>query len=127
MNNGDDSNFIVNGSLSGTLVGTYRGDGTTTLSFDPDNDFKSGEEVEVTLTTGLSAIGGASLDRAFVYRFRAAVTDTGSRANFVSAGTVGVRDEPSSVTAGDWDGDGDLDLAVVNWLSDNVTVLENGP
>jgi len=40
---------------------------------------------------------------------------------------VMVRNEPSSITAGDWDGDGDLDLAVVNSFTDNVTVLHNGP
>jgi predicted nucleotidyltransferase len=125
MNTGDDSNFAVNGSLTGKLVGTYSGGGTTTLSFDPDNDFKSGEEVEVTLTTDLTSTGGASLDPAFVYRFRVAVTETGSNANFVLADTVRVRDEPSSVTAGDWDRDGDLDLAVVNSFTDNVTVLLN--
>jgi len=125
MNTGDGSNFVVDGSLSGKLVGTYSGGATTTLGFNPDNDFKSGEEIEVTLTSGLTSIAAASLDPAFVYRFRAAVTDTGSNANFVSAGTVMVRNEPSSITAGDWDGDGDLDLAVVNSFTDNVTVLLN--
>jgi len=125
MTQGDASNFVVDGSLSGKLAGIYSGGGTTTLSFDPDNEFKSGEQVEVTLTTGLTTTRGASLDAAFVYRLRAAVTDTGSNANFVSAGTVMVRNEPSSITAGDWDGDGDLDLAVVNSFTDNVTVFLN--
>ena len=127
MTQGDASNFVVDGSLSGKLAGIYSGGGTTTLSFDPDNELKSGEQVEITLTTGLTTTRGASLDAAFVYRFRAAVTDTGSNANFVSAGTVMVRNEPSSITAGDWNGDGDLDLAVVNSFTDNVTVLRNGP
>jgi len=125
MNQGDASNFLVDGSLNGKLAGIYSGGGTTTLSFDPDNEFKSGEQVEVTLTTGLTTTRGASLDAAFVYRFRAAATDTGSNANFVSADTVMVRNEPSSITAGDWDGDGDLDLAVVNSFTDNVMVLLN--
>ena len=32
-------------------------------------------------------------------------------------------ERPSSVAIGDLDGDGDLDLAVANWYSDNVSVL----
>ena len=32
---------------------------------------------------------------------------------------------PWSVTAGDWNGDGKLDLAVPNYFNDNVSILLN--
>ncbi len=33
--------------------------------------------------------------------------------------------EPSELTVGDWDGDGDLDIGVANSLSNNISVLIN--
>ncbi|NIS61433.1 MAG: hypothetical protein GTO13_12260 [Proteobacteria bacterium] len=123
MNAANGSTFPVEGFLSSKLTGTYRGAGTDTLTFDPGSDFKPGEEVEVTLTTGLTSTGGASLDAPFVYRFRAAVA--GGNATFVSIGTPLVDGNPSSITSSDLDGDGDVDLAVANSSTLDVSVLLN--
>ena len=35
-------------------------------------------------------------------------------------------DTPFGITLADFDGDGDLDIATANWLSNNVTVIING-
>jgi hypothetical protein len=37
----------------------------------------------------------------------------------------GAGDEPWSVFSADFDSDGDFDLAVANWFSDNVSILSN--
>jgi hypothetical protein len=124
MNSGDSSTFSVHGSMSGKLLGTYSGDGTAVLTFDPNNIFKPGEEVEVTLTAGLTATDGVSLASPLVYRFLTEVNGTGN-ANFVSAAIFAVGDTPRSLTAGDLDGDADLDLAVANQNGFDVTVLLN--
>jgi hypothetical protein len=47
-----------------------------------------------------------------------------SQARILSAGD-GVADGLSSVAVGDLDGDGDIDLAVANHVSDNVSVQLN--
>ena len=69
MNPASAGSFAVYGSQTGKLSGTYAGDGTTSLSFDPAGNFKPGEEIEVTLTQSLTSTDGAGLDQPFVYRF----------------------------------------------------------
>jgi VCBS repeat-containing protein len=74
----------------------------------------------------LSVFAGASSSlpiRALVPAALAAPAQvTFSAANNYSAG-----DGPASVASGDFNGDGDPDLAVANELSDNVSVLLGGP
>jgi hypothetical protein len=119
--------FVVYGNLTGRLSGLYAGGGSQTLVFTPDlaSDFKSGEAVEVILTGSLTSADGASLDPPIVYRFRAeALGGTGVfNPGIPIAGQLGAR----GLAAGDWDGDGDLDLAVANFSANSVVVLENDP
>ena len=42
---------------------------------------------------------------------------------FTIGGTVGAGTWPRAIVAGDWNGDGKLDLAVANYLSNDVSVL----
>jgi hypothetical protein len=55
MRSGSDSTFVVYGSQTGKLAGTYTGGGSDTLQFDPDDGFKIGEEIEVILTDSLTS------------------------------------------------------------------------
>ncbi|NUQ35264.1 MAG: VCBS repeat-containing protein [Planctomycetaceae bacterium] len=63
--------FTVHGSKSGRISGTYSGALSRQLRFDAAAPFKPGEEIEVTLTTGLQSLDGVALRSAVVTRFRA--------------------------------------------------------
>ena len=108
--------FVVRGSQGSPslLGGSYTGVGTRTGTFSHTGSFFAGEEVEVSLTSAL-----ASAVR--VARFR---TATGA-ASGAYGGKVDIAtgSSPYSVAAGDLNGDGRLDLAVVNQGSNTVSVL----
>ncbi len=123
MSPADASTFLVHGAFTGRrLMGTYSGGGTETLTFDPDADFRVGEEIEVTLTEGLASTAGRPAVP-FVYRFRAEVL-SGS-GSFAGVASVVGQTDARGVAAGDWDADGDLDLAVANFGANSLAILFN--
>ena len=123
MSSGSDSTFVLYGSQTGKLDGTYMGGGSDTLSFDAANQFKAGEEIEVILTDFLTSTEGFSLESPIVYRFRAETL--GGTGDFTAADTVSGQTNVRALAAGDWDGDGDLDLAAANSGTSVVAILEN--
>ena len=114
----DANSFVVQGFQSGRLSGSYTGVGTSLVKAPaaPGAGFFPGEEVEVTLTT---ALGGAT---PVVARYRVAAS--GGTGSFTSADST-VGSSPVSVVAADLDGDGDIDLAVVNKADNDISILKN--
>ncbi len=119
----------VNGSLSGLHPSgsiTYN-NAAKTATFDPDTDFKLGEIIQVTLTTGIHNLGGNPMPAPFGWSFTVgALSGSGL---FVEADSTDIGSFSWGIIAGDWDGDGDLDLAVANddgFQGTTVSILENG-
>jgi len=81
---------------------------SNTLTINPVNQFKNGEKISVTLTSGLKTISNESITP-FVYSFRAkAIGGTGS---FIKSSGI-VSPLANSLLAGDLDSDGDVDLII---------------
>ncbi len=114
------SNIVVFGSQSGVLTGTFSGGGTTSVSFDPANDFTAGEKITVTLTSGLLAISGNFLTSTFTYEFIAAGSGSGI---FLTPQEVVSSFAATRVYQVDLDGDQDLDLLAAS--SSEIAWYEN--
>jgi immune inhibitor A len=121
MNN---STIRINGSLSGLHSSTinYSSD-TLTAIIDPITDFKVGETVSITLTRGIKSITGDSLISSYSWQFT--VKTKATSGTFAWKSTVGVGNAPWFIAGGDFDKDGDIDLAVVNNYSNSVSILMN--
>jgi len=103
----------VNASQSGRHFSSninYNG-ATRELTFDPDDDFLIGEQVNVTMTTGVENTAGDTLPVPYQWNFTTQALN--GSAVFEHFATLSVAGVPNSLAGGDFDNDGDLDLAVL--------------
>jgi len=96
----------VYGSTSGYHAGSASTTDNLTFTFTPSVAFKTGEKVNVTLSS-LSLPGGYH----FSYFVHTQITGSG---RFVNPATLSSTGSPSSVTAADFNNDGYIDLAIAN-------------
>lgn len=102
----------VAGQPTAAVVGDFDGDGAEDLAItvpDPVNPTTTPGQVVVLFSAGADAQGNWA----------------GFRAGPGGSIQVSVGVEPRSIDAGDFDGDGRLDLAIANASSNSVTVLKN--
>jgi hypothetical protein len=113
------------GHRTRTGGGTFAGGGSTALTFDPAADFRPGEQVMVTVTDNAQSAAGVNIALPSVWQFTAAAGV--GPANFVNTNNAAVGDGPMQVAVGDWNADGDIDLATANQTAGTVSIrLNNG-
>jgi parallel beta-helix repeat protein len=122
----DSSTFNINtvriyDQQSGFIGGSISYDSTGMLvTFDPDIDLRYGETVTALLTKCIESISGDSLE-GFTWQFVTRI-DSGSGL-FVTPSFCAPDNSPHSVIAGDFNNDGNYDIAVVNESTNNVSIL----
>jgi len=123
--NSIDGNIIIHGAQTGLIPGTYSGQGTPTITFIPDEAYKPGEQIVVTITTGLQSTFGASLSKPHTFEFR---VEAGSNPEPYDVTTHIISTdvtEPREIYVSDIDGDGDMDVLSASSDDDKIAWHEN--
>lgn len=122
----NDSTFILRSSQTGIIPGNFLGSGTTTITFDPDNNFKAGEVITVTITTTLESSGGSTLTSPVSYQFTTAV-DPAPKMPVVFKENIITTDANGAtfVFASDIDSDGDMDVLSASEFDNKIAWYEN--
>ena len=118
--------FNVDGSLSGKTAGTYN-TSVATVTFNPTVNFRLGETITVTITTGIQSTGGGTLIAPVTYQF--VVEALGGTGSFPSSTAIDYGSTTAgtmSVAFGDVDDDGDLDIVEGNYSPPSKVYKNDG-
>ena len=120
----NDSTFVVSARSTGFHHGAIGYEaGTRTATFHPAGDFAVGDVITVVLTTAIQSSQGIPLGSSHVWSFTVAVE--AGPGTFAHDSVYPVGHGPNSAFAADFDGDGDIDLAIANDYSHDISVLLN--
>ncbi|MEK7263672.1 MAG: FG-GAP-like repeat-containing protein [Bacteroidota bacterium] len=114
------STVRVNGSLSGLHSGSISYNSSQKkMTFNPDVDFEYNEVVAVILTNGI--LNGSNVPiTPYIFQFTTGVQP--STGFFTQKALPTAGSSPYGIAAGDWNGDGYLDLAATNFEANDVSV-----
>ncbi len=121
------TNVVIQGSQTGIIAGAWSGGGTSTITFNPTNDFKAGETISVTLTTNLESTGGSILQGSKSYHFTtfSALAPTSPALIVQEEALSSVASGATELVAADLDSDGDMDAIVASGSSLRLDWYEN--
>ncbi len=109
----NNASIIVRSSQTGVVKGVLTGGGTTTITFNPDNNFRLGEVISFTVNTLLKSPTNLNLVRGHTYSFTV-ITGPPPAATVTLAQRHVAFDfiRPENTASIDFEGDGDLDFIV---------------
>ena len=120
----NDSTLYLFGGLRGRYTGTVSYDvPSMTATLVPAENFLEGERIDVQITSGAGSAAGTPVSGGWSWSFRTLAP--GGSAILDSAALFGSGLDPAAVCAGDFDRDGDIDLAAAGLGLDQVSVWRN--
>jgi chitodextrinase len=120
----NDTTIRINGSLSGLHTSTFSYDsGIHKATIDPNIDFQVGELVNVMLTRRIKSTIGVALESAYYRSFT--IKANVASGTFTQTSMPSPGSSPWAITASDFDGDGNVDLAVTDFYTNTVSILLN--
>jgi hypothetical protein len=105
---------IVSQSL-GLISGSFSGNGTSTITFDPANDFPAGDNIAVSINERVLSTSGHSLAVTYGFSFQTK-TFTDAFPDFIASTVYSHSNNVSGLDIADIDSDGDLDLVSCSFL-----------
>ncbi len=112
---------VHSGSVSGTL--TYF-PFFTTLQFYSDVDFSAGDIITITLSTEIQSETGEALESAYIWSFSIKAGEFPGKYYYVTS-TLPAGNKPLTTRFNDIDKDGDMDVAIANYDSDDAYLYFN--
>lgn len=125
----NNSNILIKGEQSGIISGAFSGGGTSAITFNPTNDFKIGDNIQVTLTTGIQSTGGGPLADDYFFSFEVQTGPAPETPPLLVEHTIyddGTNTGVDRVVAIDINKDGNLDLAAIyEGIDDGIAWYQN--
>ena len=120
----NNNSLLVYSRSLGYRAGMITYDGQSkAVTFDPTIDFTGGDIITVVLTRDIHFAWGTPLERDYIWSFTTrAMYASGT---FTPHTDYSAGEQPAAVLAGDFDGDGDHDLASANSASNDISVRMN--
>jgi len=122
-----DTTFVVQGNLTGRHFGAITfSNGNTTVTFNPDNDFAPGEIVMVTLKSTIVADSPMPYNMNYGHVFTFTIKANSGLGNILPRTDYALANisYPYGLAVGDYDGDGDIDIAGSGYVN-YLTILDN--
>ncbi|MDX2303968.1 MAG: FG-GAP-like repeat-containing protein [Microscillaceae bacterium] len=120
------SNIKIRGEQTGLIAGVLSGGGTTTITFNPTQDFKPGEVIFVDVIKDLISVEGINLGKTQHYEFRVAVQPSPENPTLFQERVITLNTNgPKMVYAADMDKDGDLDVLTASNNDNKIAIQIN--
>lgn len=109
--------IVITGAQTGEITGSFSGIDTNTITFNPDQDFKHGELISISISNTTAH---------FVGSFTTAVNPNSPGEFFYGQETISTQtDGAFCVRAADLDGDGDVDVLSASLNDNRIAWYEN--
>lgn len=116
--------IIVSGSQSGLIPGSFSGQGTAIVTFNPNIPFKPGEMITIVVTSNLT-LGNIALTNPTVFYFTVISNAVVAPLGFLKREISTLENYATDLYTADIDNDGDLDVVTAASIINTIAWYEN--